>query len=406
MKKMHFRSDFSHRALPALIAAAFLIALSACAGHNIHKDLTADPQVLVRRWTLQTHGPFEAGDKGYEYSNPVVTENTVIFGNQSTGLISLYPGMLQTRWVLPIKGGVISELAQEKTEVYFGGGDGFLYSVSVETGRVNWRYDLKNPLISKPTVSGGRVFITTSDDTVYAFDAATGKWLWHYRRRTSPTATILGASSPLVDGAEVITGMTDGFLVSLSVNDGQLKWERKIHQGTKFTDVDAHPVLDNSILYIPSYDGALYALKRANGEVIWRYDVGGSKQVVADETRLFVPSSNGTIYSLQKNNSKVLWQFEMDHGVPTQLVVTDRYVMVGSSSQYLYVLDKETGKGLYRFNVGEGSGFSGSPAFDSVHQRLYMLSSAGNLYSFQLSSPPKKIRPHGVTSPYAATSGF
>ena len=172
-------------------------------------------------------------------------------------------------------------------------------------------------------------------------------------------ATILGASSPLVDGNEVLTGMSDGFLVALSVNDGQLKWERKLHQGTKFTDVDAHPILENGIIYIPSYDGALYALKRTNGEVLWRFDAGGwSKQIVIEDQKIYLPSSNGTIYALQKNNAKILWHFEMDKGSPTQLAVTDRYVIVGSSFQYLYALDKESGKGVYRFNAGDGTGFA------------------------------------------------
>lgn len=380
--------------------ALTLVGLAGCAGRNLHKDLKPDTAVMVREWTLPTHGEFEAGDRGFEYSNPVLTDNTVIFGNQSTGLISIYPGIMQVRWTLPVPGGVVSEIALDRGEVYFGGADGVLYAASAETGRVTWRYDLKNPVVSKPTVSGGRLFVTTSDDTVYAFDAATGKWLWHYRRKTSPLATVHAASSPLVDGNEVLAGMTDGFLVALSVNDGQLKWERRLHQGTRFTDVDAHPVLENGIVYIPSYDGALYALKRTGGEVLWRFDAGGSRQVVLEDQRIFLPSSNGTIYALEKSSSKVLWQFDLDRGSPTQLVVTDKHVIVGSSYQYLYVLDKTTGKGLYRFNSGDGSGFGGSPAFDSAQQRLYILSGAGNLYTFAMRQPARKTRPHGVTDPY------
>ncbi|MGK5083790.1 PQQ-binding-like beta-propeller repeat protein [Bdellovibrionota bacterium FG-1] len=378
-----------------------MVAGVACTGRNIHSDLKDNPQVLVRKWTLQTHPAFEAGDRGSgEYSNPVLVENTLVFGSRSVGLIALYPNLNQQRWVLPIKGGVISELTIDKGAIYFGGGDGFLYSVNLENGRVNWRYDLRNTLVSRPVVSGGRVFLTTTDDTIYSFDAGTGKWLWHYRRRSAQSSSILGASSPLVDGNEVIAGLSDGFLIALSLQDGQLKWERKLHTGSKFTDVDAHPELENGLIYIPSYDGALYALKRQGGDIVWRFDAGGSKRVVLEDTHLYLPSSDGTIYSLQKNNAKILWKFELDKGVPTQLLVTDRYVIVGSSFQYLYVIDKNTGKGIYRFNVGYDSGFSGSPAYDAVNGRLYFLSQAGNLYTFQLRKPPRKSFAHGQTDPY------
>jgi len=341
-----------------------------------------------------------AGDHGTEYSNPVVVDNTLVFGNQSVGLISVYPALNQQRWTLPITHGVVSELAVDQGNVFFGGGDGFLYSVNLENGRVNWKYEVRNPIVSKPTVYKGRLFVTSSDDTIYAFDANTGKWLWHYRRRTAPAAKILGASSPWVDGNEVLAGLSDGFLVALSIEEGQLKWEKRIHPPGKFNDVNAHPVVENGIVYIPSYDGALYALKRQGGDTIWRFDAGGSKEVVLDDQKIFLPSSDGSVYALQKSNAKVLWKFDLDRGTPTQLVMTDKYIIVGSSYQYLYVIDKQTGKGLYRFDAGYGSGFSGSPAFDSATQRVYILSGAGNLYSFALRKAPHKVYSHGVTDPY------
>jgi outer membrane protein assembly factor BamB len=371
-----------------------------CGGPLKYRDLRPDPNILRRDWTLATHGPFEIGDHGTEFSNPVILENTLVFGNQSRGLVSLYPRISQKRWDLAISGGVISELTTDHGVAYFGGGDGFLYAVDLENGRVNWKYELKNPIVSRPTVSQGRVFVTTTDDTIYAFDAGTGKWLWHYRRRSSPIATIYGASAPLVDKNEVLAGLSDGFLVTLSVEDGTLKWEKKLHFGTRFTDVNAHPVLVNGVIYIPSYDGSLYALGRQKGDVIWRFDAGGSKEVVVEGSRIFLPSSEGSIYAIQKDTSKVLWKFELDSGVPTQLIVTDKYIIFGSSFQYLYVVDKNTGMGLYRFNVGYGNGFYGSPAYDSERQKLYFLSTGGNLYAFSLTKPPRKARPHGTISPF------
>ena len=359
--------------------------LASCSGRNIHPELTEDQAVLQRQWTFDTfRGAREAGVPGAEYSNPLLLEDTLVLGTQSTGLIALYPTLAQTRWVLPIAGGVVSELAVDQGSVYFGGGDGFLYSVNLENGHVNWRYELRNPSVSRPTVSGGRVFVTTSDDVVYAFDSGTGKWLWHYRRRSSQPATIYGASAPLVEGNEVLAGLSDGFLVSLSIFDGQLKSERKLHTGTKFTDVDAHPVIDGGVLYIPSYDGSLYALKKDTKDVIWRFEAGGVRQVAIEGDRLFLPSSDGTIYALQKDSSKVLWKFELDGGTPTQILTTDRYLIVGSSFQYLYVLDKQTGEGKYRLNIGYGSGFSGSFSSSPSQNQLFAFSSGGRLYSFKI----------------------
>ncbi len=383
----------------SVVLATSVVGLAGCSGRNIHPELKEDTKVLVRRWTLPTHPFLDAGERGTEYSNAVLLENTLIFGNRTSGLVALYPKMMEVRWSLPIQGGVVSEITVDRTSAYFGGGDGFLYSVNTENGRVNWRYDLRNPNISKPAFDGGRLFVTTTDDTVYAFDAGTGKWLWHYPRRSALSSHILGASSPLVDGADVIVGLSDGFLVALSVNDGSLKWERKIHTGTKFIDVDAHPILSEGLIYEPSYDGALYALKRQGGQVVWRFDAGGSKQVIVEDQKIYLPSTDGNIYALQKSNAKVLWKFEMDGGVPTQMISTDKYLIFGSSHQYMYVVDKATGKGLYRFNAGYGSGFTSAPALDAAQGRLFFLTGGGNLYSFTLRGPIP-ARKHGGSDPY------
>jgi len=355
---------------------------------------------MVREWALRTHPDFEAGDRGTEYSNPVLSGHTLVFGSQSRGLISLYPGVNQVRWVLPVANGIMSEILSDSDRVYFGGGDGYLYCVDAENGKVLWRYQVRGPVVSKPTVGGGRLFATTADDTVYAFDAASGQWLWHYRRRSDLPATLHGASAPLVDGNDVIAGLSDGFVVALNVNDGTLKWERKVHDGRRFTDVDAHPVLDSGVLYVPSYDGALYALNRKDGEILWKFDAGGSRQVVIEGGRLYLPSSDGFVYALQKDNARVIWKFELDGGTPTSLAVTDRYLVFGASQQYLYAVDKLSGEAVYRFDAGYGSGFTGSPAYDSAKERVYILSGAGNLYAFALRRPQRKVRRLGSTDPY------
>jgi outer membrane protein assembly factor BamB len=382
------------------------LALAGCAGRNIHPDLTADPRVLVREWTIPTRTVFDAGERDAEFSNAVLYQGTLIFGSLNQGLIALYPSNGQVRWNLPITHGVVSPVAIENGTAFFGGGDGNVYAVNVDNGRVIWQYAVRNPIISKPTIKNGRVFLTTSDDTIYAFDAGTGQWLWHYKRRSGDSATILGASSPLVDEDDVLAGLSDGFLVCLSIHDGKLKWERKLHEGRKFTDVDAHPVLDGSTLYVPSYDGALYALNRKDGQPIWRFDSGGAKQVTIEGDRVYLPSSDGTVYTLAKQTGKVLWKFELDKGVPTQFVLTDRHLIFGSSFQYLYVIDKRDGKGLYRYNVGKGSGFYGAPAWDSQLNRLYIISGAGNLMAFQERQPPKKIFAHGQSDPYVFYTPF
>ncbi|MBU6375094.1 MAG: PQQ-binding-like beta-propeller repeat protein [Bdellovibrionales bacterium] len=373
------------RRISVLPVITFLL-VGACSGPQVYRDFQAEKPVLTRQWSMSTRARETlAGERGVEFSNPLLWENTLLFGTSEAGLVALYPGMGgQIRWVLPVSGGVISELTREGSDVYFGGADGFVYCVSAETGRVLWRYEVRNPKISKPTIQGGKLFVTTSDDMVYALEAATGKWLWHYKRKPSGSASIHAASQPWTDGTQVLAGTSDGYLVSLSANDGRLISEKKLSAKAKFTDVDAGVVLDGPLFFVPSYDGSLYALKKSNLEIQWKYDAGGARAVSIDGDRLILASSDGSVYAFQKSSGKLLWKFQLDGGSPTAAIITDRYIIVGSSYQYLYALDKASGELKDRWNVGYGSGFSGGMAYDANQKMLYAVSGAANLYSFKI----------------------
>lgn len=365
------------------------VACSSCAARNIHVQARPDKKVMVREWVLRTWptSSMEAGERGAEFSSPIPVDQTLVFGSSRYGLISVYPSMKQIRWALPIAAGVDNPLLYANGAIYFVGGDGFFYSVNAETGRVNWRYEVRNIHASRPAFAGGRVFVTTSDDTVYAFDAGSGDWLWHYKRRSAEIATIVGASSPLVLGEEIFAGLSDGYLVSLSLQEGKLRWEKKLHDARKFTDLNADLVVSQNQVFVPSYDGALYSIDLKTKNILWKFEAGGARSVTLDEDRLYLPSSDGNIYALKKESGQKLWQFEIDDGTPTEIAMTPDALIFGSSREYLYLVEKHDGSLKYRMNIGEGSGFYSAPLYNAKSRMMYILSGAGNLYSFLVRYP-------------------
>jgi len=365
-----------------LIALTLSGLISGCAGIDLHRGFRAKEPVFQRQWSLSTRTRInEAGERGVEYANAVFWENTLIFGSTETGLIALYPELGgQIRWVLPISGGIASELTISGSNVFFAGADGFLYSVNAENGRVNWRYETKSTRLSQPTIYQGKLYVTSTDDGVHALEAATGRSLWTYRRKTQAASTVHGASKPWTDGKEVIAGMSDGYLVVIEAATGRLSSEKRLSTRSKFADVDSSPVLAGSTFYVGSYDGDLYALKKGTLETLWKIEAGSSRSVVVDSGTLVVGSSDGLVQAIEASSGKVLWKFELDDGVPTEPLVTDQWVIVGSSFQYLYALDRKTGELKDRWNVGYASGFSGNLAYQKAEKRLYVVSGGANLY--------------------------
>lgn len=365
---------------------SFLTFLCSCSSTDLRPDFSAEKKILQREWSYRARNRQTlAGERGVEFSNPVLWENALLFGSSEVGLVAVYPTLGgQLRWSLPIRGGVISELRLQGNIVYFGGGDGFFYAVNAETGRVLWRFDVRNPKISKPTLHQGHVFFTSSEDSFYCLEASTGRLIWQYKRKNGGLTSIHAASEPAIDGNQVLAGSSDGYLIALSLKEGRLIQEKKLTSAIKFTDVDASVVQDGQSLFIPSYDGNLYALTRGSLETRWKFEAGGTRTVTLTGDHLVLGSSDGSVYFIQKESGKLIWKFKLDGGTPTSAIITENYVIFGSSYQFLYVIARKDGRLLDRWNAGYGSGFSGGLAYDTESHLLYALSGAANLYSFKI----------------------
>ena len=235
------------------------IALSACATRDLHphfineKNPKTQQEILTREWTYSIE-PYSSSLKvpAMEYVSPVIYENSVIFGSNRFGLISLYPKILKEKWKLPVANGVVSPIEIQNGKAFFTGGDGSLHAISIETGKEVWNYSLRNPVSSKATVSGNDLFIVTSDDNLVSLESNTGKWQWSYRRRNVSGPMIHGASKPLVVGDSIWVGFADGTLVSLTRKEGKVMWEKQLNAGKRFGSVNAEFVLLDNKVIVPA----------------------------------------------------------------------------------------------------------------------------------------------------------
>ncbi len=367
-----------------LLYLATLFCLVSCASRDLHRNFKNEGEVLRRSWTYSID-PLSSTltSPGMEYVSPVIFENTLLFGSERFGIVSLYPKIQRPRWKIEIPNGVVSQIEVKNDQAFFAAGDGNIYCIALDTGKTVWTYALKNPVASRPTIDNDDLYIVTSDDAIISLEAKTGKWQWHYRRRNVSGPVIHGASKPLVMGDNLWVGFADGSLVSLSRKDGKVMWEKQLNTNKRFSGVDAEFLKTDDIVYVPAYDNALYALNSKNGIPVWvREGLGGSKKVALSDGVLFVPTSTGYVYAVDPKTGKDRWSFELDQGIPSNMVVTDKHVIFSSSSEFLYALEKNTGKLVYRYQVGYGSGFSGGVAYDQSLNKIYVLSRGGNLMAF------------------------
>jgi outer membrane protein assembly factor BamB len=218
-------------------------------------------------------------------------------------------GILHGQWSSPAVG-----IINGKAQAIFPGGDGWVYSLSVESGELIWKFDCnpkdskwelggfgtRNNLISTPAVHDNKVFIGVGQDPehgtgighFHAIDAtktgditATGK-LWHFGNKDFGRTM----STPAIADGLVYIGDLDGYLFCLDANTGKQLWKHDL-----LAALWGSPMLVDGKIYIGDEDGDINILQHGRElKVINEINMGG--------TVYSTPSpANGVLYIATKS---------------------------------------------------------------------------------------------------------
>jgi outer membrane protein assembly factor BamB len=198
----------------------------------------------------------------------------------------------------------------------------------------------------------------------------------------------------------VYAGLADGYLVAMDIERGREAWKSFTQQSEQMSDVDSTPVLDNDTIYVSGYDGALYAMKKQDGELLWKFEKGSITKVQPDGDRLFFSSDSGFIYCLDAKTGKEIWKKDLRDldakrsatksyhrklRVPTGPLLFENFLITATSTGYFYVLSPDTGKVLWKYMPGYGV----SSEIISYKKGVFFLTNSAMLYKLQLSKYPK-----------------
>ena len=204
----------------------------------------------------------------------------------------------------------------------------------------------------------------------------TVKWLYDSELTVNLT--------PATNGEHIYLPLASGILVSLQAADGQLLWKADLGG-----ELSASPLADERGVYIasetvgeqeatPRANGALRALGREGGITLWMRTIPmplrGS--LIANDVNLFGGSTDGRIYAVRKKTGDISWI--MQHSAPftSHPVIFGSNLYIGSKDGYLFSLNQNTGKIKWRYRTqGELRGLvvavSGTIYFGSADGYVY-----------------------------------
>lgn len=282
-----------------------------------------------------------------------------------------YPSVL---WTAP--GFVSGQPGADSGSIYFATTDHHLVAVRATDGTMRWR-------ASTPSLNGGgrdglsvlvaNGVVLTGDYALYGFDAGSGARLWTFDPEIQGIpGRAPGSYAFTTDGRTVYAGSGSGQLYAVRVADGSLLWRAALASDTATSIFD--PVFDSARVYAlvhhfsnPS-SGAVIAVDRNSGAIVWTHVFPSEAPIGSAPTETPVIIGSNVFVS---NDDGRIYGFDRTTGAPTIIIprradvqaYNDRrpiasagdVLVAGSSAVFLEGYSGSTGNKLWELDVGQGS---------------------------------------------------
>lgn len=288
---------------------------------------------------LATSSPLIVGDRLF-----VITSNGVDEGHffipsprapsflcvdKNTGELvweSRLPGknILHGQWSSPTYGEV-----NGKGQVYFPGGDGWLYALDPATGDLIWKFNMnaadaiwelggrgtKNNIIGTPVFVDGVVYLGVGQDPEHG----------------------IGAGNFFAINADGSGDITDTGTI----------WNFKGVEGHNFTRTMSTAAVVDERIYISDLNGFLWCLDRADGGMLWKYDtlaaIWGSATVI--DGKVYLGDEDGDVVVLEDSDELIkLAENTINNSSYTTPVAANGTLYIANRSE-LYAIALPSGAG-------------------------------------------------------------
>ena len=346
--------------------------------NNLSLKRSSKPAVQMKTvWAVDTVRQKNLRPQLILNSSPLIVGPYVIQGNSIDGIKAYRKSSGELFWDFKITGGVASPVVFYKGNLYFGGSDGFFYSLQLKSGNMNWKYWTGRENLGPPLIHKSKIYWSDSSQKMYALDLK-GTLIWLYPGPSaSKTFIVKGRPRPVVYKNWIYMGFYDGSLVSLNKETGRLKFQLALSPSHPIRE-DLH--IKGNCLFVPSFDSHLFCLNPLNGKILWKRK-GGSSSYLLDEKTIY-QSHKDWLYAF-KWNAKPLWRKKLSAPYPLPPSVLKNYLIYGFPSKgELAVAGAKDGKTLELYSFGRG--LAGSVTVDAEERSIYFLSADSWLHKVSI----------------------
>ncbi len=372
-----------------LLGAVVLLALGACssdADKVSAKPLTAiqNPSTLKTVWRGQTGNG--NGNTSINYA-PVVLDGQLYTASQNGAMVVYDAKNGHVLWKKKASVPLSSGLAVGDAKLFVNNNQGELLAFNASNGTKLFSASLPNRSFSAPAYGSAKVVVKTIDEQMLAFNADDGTRIWSYEGNV-PSMILQGGSSPVINEDIVIQGSADGKITLVTLDKGQLLWQRStaepngVSDISRMVDIDANPLVKGNVIYVGSYQGNVMAIDKFKASVIWQHKLSTRSGLAMSDAALFVTDTQGRVWAFDPATGKVLWQQTKLLGRSlTAPVIVGENVVVADTLGDVHWLSQTDGHFVARVQMDK-TGIASNPVADA--NTVFVMANKGAVAAYSL----------------------
>ncbi len=399
MRRLQNHTPRSMRFWAAALAATWLLA--ACS----HKQVDQPAKLAPIKSTLRVREIWSASVGGFHLINfwgfgnsktralllglRLVVQDNRLFASGHDGEVAAFDPrngheLWHTDTHLPLGGGpaVLGKL------LVVGATDGQVIALNADNGKTLWKVRLPDAVISSPGLSPTLVAVRTIDGALHALSTRDGHELWETQQHM-PSLALRGAAIPVIAHHMVISGFANGKVLAVNTTDGSQVWLATVSQPTgrtaieRLADVHGAVIVSGKDVYTVGYHGTVDMLALASGQPWWSHKASSFRGLALGAHAVYVSDADGAVVALNRKNGAVIWrQPALRYRAVTQPAVSPDGVVVADYQGYVHWLNKRTGAFEARAETG-GIRVSNPPVV--IGNEVVVINDVGHITAFRVS---------------------
>jgi eukaryotic-like serine/threonine-protein kinase len=275
---------------------------------------------------------------GKAYASPLPLGDQVIVGDASGTVRALAIADGSSRWQVQLDGPIRGGASADASAIYAVSQGGEAIALRPD-GSTIWRARLDQvaaaagvlAVYAAPIVTGSLLIVPFTRDSYYstpgvlALDRRSGKLAWLAQGQATGDWGNVRMTPALTNGVLVWPEPYSGDVVGLDAMKGTVRFRNAV--GGCFFPSWAAPAAAGDVVYVPRFDGSLYAVRALDGGVLWEVYLGEERRAgVVAPGKMLLP---------------LTCTWDVPSGAPLYsppAIAEDGTVIVGSGEGFLYAL--------------------------------------------------------------------